>query len=267
MDSEQLKDILTKHRAWVNDENGGVCADLSGADLSEADLRRANLRRANLSRANLSGADLSDADLSEADLIRANLRRAVLSAADLSEADLSAAVLSAADLSAAVLSGADLSGAVLSAADLSEADLIRANLSWADLSGADLRRAVLSDADLKNVRLNAVSAGFFLACPEVGSFTAFKKASNYIVVLEIPADARRSSATTLKCRCDKAKVLRIENLDGSISDLTFVPSNYDNNFIYTVGETVCVDDFDTDRWNECSRGIHFFLSRELAVQY
>ena len=222
MDSEQLKDILTKHRAWVNDENGGVRADLKRAVLSNADLR---------------GADLSDADLRRAVLSDADLRRAKLSRADLSDADLS------------------------------DADLRGADLSDADLSDADLRRAKLSDADLKNVRLNAASAGFFLACPEVGSFTAFKKASNYIVVLEIPADARRSSATTLKCRCDKAKVLRIEKLDGSISDLKSVFSSYDNNFIYTVGETVCVDDFDTDRWNECSRGIHFFLSRELAVQY
>ena len=38
MDSEQLKDILTKHCAWMNDENGGVRADLSRADLKHADL-------------------------------------------------------------------------------------------------------------------------------------------------------------------------------------------------------------------------------------
>ncbi|MCE5225751.1 MAG: DUF5758 domain-containing protein [Porphyromonadaceae bacterium] len=30
---------------------------------------------------------------------------------------------------------------------------------------------------------------------------------------------------------------------------------------------VKVDDFDENRWNECSSGIHFFIAREMAVQY
>ena len=38
-------------------------------------------------------------------------------------------------------------------------------------------------------------------------------------------------------------------------------------FKYTVGETVEVKDFDPDRWNECSTGIHFFMDRQEAVEY
>lgn len=88
-----------------------------------------------------------------------------------------------------------------------------------------------------------------------------------IVELEILSDAKRLSATGRKCRCDKAKVLSIQNIDGTKSDLTSVASDKDKNFVYKVGETVVVDDFDDDRWNECSTGIHFFINRQEAVDY
>ena len=80
-------------------------------------------------------------------------------------------------------------------------------------------------------------------------------------------DAKRSSATSRKCRCSKAKVLSLTELDGSETDVTEVKSNYDNNFIYRVGETVEVPDFNNDRWNECAPGIHFFITRQEAVEY
>ena len=41
---EQLKEILAKHKAWLNNEDGGERADLSSANLRSADLRHANLR-------------------------------------------------------------------------------------------------------------------------------------------------------------------------------------------------------------------------------
>ena len=103
-------------------------------------------------------------------------------------------------------------------------------------------------------------------CPD-GAFIGYKKASGYIVKLLVPEDAKRSSATTLKCRCSKAKVLEIQNLDGSKSDLKAVTSDRDKDFIYVVGEEKEVEGFDEDRWNECSTGIHFFISREMAVRY
>ena len=163
---------------------------------------------------------------------------------------------------------ADLSGAYLPGADLTRADLRGADLTRAYLLGADLSDAYLSGADLSDVRVSENTIGFFLQCPEEGSFIAYKKAhSGKIIVLKIPADAKRSSATTFKCRCDKAEVLRIENLDGSISDLKEISSKFNPDFIYRVGETVYSDSFDENRWNECSHGIHFFISRELARIY
>ena len=190
-------------------------------------------------QANLYGADLSEANLYGANLYGANLRGANLRGADLSEANLY---------------GADLYGANLYGADLSEADLYGANLRGANLYGADLYGA-------KNVNCP-------LACPEKGSFIGFKKVrGNYIVELEILADAMRSSATGRKCRCSKAKVLSITNVDGNNAKMTSATSGWDSNFVYSVGEVVEVKNFDTDRWNECAPGIHFFITRQEAVDY
>ena len=171
------------------------------------------------------------------------------------------------------LRGADLSGANLRDANLHSADLSGANLRDADLSGANLRGANLSDANLSGAKnidkiaWNARTAFYPLQCPETGSFIGHKKASGYIVELEICADAKRSSATSRKCRCSKAKVLSITHLDGSDSGLTEVRSDYSKEFVYCVGETVEVPDFDENRWNECTAGIHFFITRGEAVKY
>jgi hypothetical protein len=112
--TEQLTEILGKHKSWRIGEDGGERADLSGANLSDA----------NLSDANLSGANLSDAYLSGA-----NLRGANLSGANLSDAYLSGANLRGANLSDAYLSGANLRGAYLSGANL------RGVRSWNGASG------------------------------------------------------------------------------------------------------------------------------------
>ena len=137
----------------------------------------------------------------------------------------------------------------------------------ADLSGADLRSANLSGANLLNVRYDECTGFFALVCPEKGSFIGYKKANGHIVKLRITEDALRSSATSRKCRCSKAEVLSITTLDGEDDGLTSIPSNYDSNFIYRVGTTVEVEDFETDRWDECAAGIHFFITRQEAVQY
>ena len=157
----------------------------------------------------------------------------------------------------------DIDGWEKMRADLRGADLWGANLRGANLRGADLWGANLRGAEInENTKINLP-----ISCPDTGAFTAWKKARGYIVQLEIPAEAKRVSATTRKCRCNMAKVVAIQNVDGTDSDLREVCSGYDHNFIYKVGETVTVDRFDDNRWNECSNGIHFFITRQEAVEY
>ena len=243
--NKMLEEILDKHSLWLKGESSGKRAYLNDVNLSHVDLSGSNLR----------DAYLSGADLRYSNLRGANLRDAYLKGANLSHANLSGADLRGSDLSYTDLSTANLSGAYLRDAYLSSADLSRANLNGVNLSGADLRGA-------NNIYIP-------LACPEKGSFIGFKKVSNgeQIVELFIPTDAKRSSSTGRKCRCNKAKVISITNIDGSSCELTKVRSSYDSSFMYTVGEYVEVKNFDDNRWNECAPGIHFFITREEAVRY
>ena len=222
-------------------------ADLREADLFEADLRGADLRGADLRGANLRGANLRGANLFEADLRGANLF----------EADLRGTDLRGADLRGANLRGADLRGANLRGANLFEADLFEADLREANLFGADLRGADLRGADLPK----------FCIVPE-GTFTAWKKASGKLVQLTIPANAKRTSSLIgRKCRAEFVYTKAIFNLDGSPSSLLSVQGDYDNSTVYTIGKRTDPDKYCDDIRIECSNGIHFFITREEAINY
>ena len=204
--------------------------------------------------------------LHDADLRDAYLRHADLRGADLRHASLHGAYLGHADLSDANLSGADLSYA-----DLSDADL-----RGADLSGADLRYADLSHADLSDANHVQLSIAKTSILPDEGDIIGWKKAwtdnemptTPVIVKLLIPADAQRSNATGRKCRASKARVLDLQDKQGnSLPPDTTAYSSYDTDFTYKKGETVHVENFDTNRWNECAPGIHFFITRIEAVEY
>ena len=221
-----LGEILNKHKKWLNGEIGGEKADLSNTDLRHVDLRGINLTSVNLRSADLSYASLSCTNLSYADLIDTDLFHA----------------------------------------DLSCTDLSNANLNRADLSATNFNNANLKYANLKDIKYNECTSFFALQCPEKGSFIGYKKARGKIVELLITEDAKRSSATTRKCRCSKAKVLSITNKENT-KEYHKVDSDYDKDFIYKVGEIVEVKDFDENRWEECSTGIHFFLTRDEAVRY
>lgn len=142
----------------------------------------------------------------------------------------------------------------------------RADLRNADLCGANLFGADLRCASMDQMMWNIHTAFYPLQCPDSGSYIGYKKASGLVVELEIPADARRSSATSRKCRASKAKVLSITDINGNPGG-DQVRSNFDPNFVYAIGETVEVTDFDDNRWNECSTGIHHFITRAEAVIY
>ena len=200
-------------------------------------------------------------------LVEAYLEGANLKDANLKDANLKDAYLECANLRGANLRGADLRGANLRGADLRGANLKDANLKDADLRGANLRGADLRGAYLRGAYYSEHTSFLSYQCPTEGSFIGWKKCGRYIVKLKICEDAERSSSTSLKCRCSKAEVLEIQNMDGSTADITEICSNYNKDFIYKVGETVEVKDFDKCRWNECSNGIHFFIDRNVAVAY
>lgn len=158
-------------------------------------------------------------------------------------------------------------GTNLKHTNLSECDLKYNNLRNADISGANLYFAVLEKAILDNVTFDENTKYFNLLCPINKAFIGYKKCFNYrIVKLLIPSDAKRTNATNEACRCSKAKVLSITSFDNK-KIYKEALALADENFIYRVGEWVMVDNFDEDRWNDGSNGIHFYLQRQQAIDY
>ncbi len=217
--------------------------------------------------------------------------------------DFSGADLHGLDFSGLELEGLNFEGANLSGCIFWCTRLISCNFENADLSGIKmgcrtlLYNVNLTNANLDNARfsfdkclfdevkidVNTMDKYFPSICPSEGEFVGWKKAysqdNEVIVKLLIPKDARRGSAFRRKCRCDKAKVLDIEQLHrpstpGSIfgdspygSGIVCARSIYDRQFEYEIGKEVSVDNFDEDRSHECAPGIHFFMTREEAVNY
>ena len=177
--------------------------------------------------------------------------------------------LSFVNLACTVLSDVNLSNANLNCASFVNSQLNKVNFDGADLKRANFTYSVLTDVTFDNAK------GINDQCPKEGSFIGWKKCKfinrnyPYIVKLEIPADAKRCSATTNKCRCSHAKVLEIQNIDGTIANVDHVSSinrSYDGVY-YQIGEMVYPDWFDDNFWAECSHGIHFFMNREDAVNW
>lgn len=194
----------------------------------------------------------------------------------LHDADLRYANLCGADLHGANLYDANLSDADLCYANLRDAYLGYANLHGADLSDADLSYADLSDVDLRDANHVQLSIAKISILPDEGDIVGWKKAyvdgtmllKSVIVKLLIPSDAQRSNATGRKCRASKARVLDLQDKQGnSLPPDTTAYSGHDTDFTYKKGETVHVEDFDTNRWKECAPGIHFFITRIEAVEY
>lgn len=229
---EELDKILENHKHWMN-------KDIYGWERMQADLCEANL---------------SGEDLHGAILIGANLRGA--------------------DLCGANLCAADLYGA-----DLSDAYLYGTNLYNADLRRADLRGATINKTNLYGANLcGALNVPFIpMTCPDEGCFFGWKQAwvvtdmGRYkgVVKLFIPSDAKRSSATGRKCRCDKAVVVDIELINVKDSDIKIIEARsfYCEDFKYRIHETVSVANFDENRFNECGPGIHFFINKQEAIDY
>ena len=156
--------------------------------------------------------------------------------------------------------------------NLSSADLSYANLSYANLSSADLRHANLSSADLRYANLSYAKnlKIHFQIIPSEGSFIAWKAAKDCLVKIVIPNDAKRTSClVNRKCRAEYVKTIAIYKPDGT----TKLPDNYgaigkhDPTIVYRVGQITKADKFDDSIFVDCSHGIHFFITKEEAIEW
>mgnify|MGYP002623776984 CR=1 FL=1 len=260
-ENNTIKDTVERAVALGVDLEGANLnnANLEDANLSNAKLKRAYLIEANLSHVNLCNANLYNAYLENANLYRSNLMKADLRNATLNEANLKYAFLNSAELRNASLLDADLSYA-----DLYGVNLLDANINYANLYNANFRRANVYEQNFyysKNIPY------FPLACPSDGAFVGWKKVKGKLIKLQIPEDAKRSSASSSICRCDKALVLAITDIDGKNPIDVIVNESYEHLTTYKVGKMVFPDSFNDNRWEKGSNGIHFFINKQDAINY
>lgn len=201
---------------------------------------------------------------------------------DLSGLNLSGAIFNSTSFNRAKMKNINLHGAVFLYSTFYRTDCEGADLGYADFLYSSLRKANLTNADLTGVNFcgcsslddeiltNTKMPDIPFACPDSGAFIGWKRcldddAHDVIVKLLIPEDAKRLSSISRKCRCDKAIVLEIKDMNGK--DINKAYSIHDASFVYKVGETVSVSDFDNNRWVQCAEGIHFFINKQEAIGY
>lgn len=106
------------------------------------------------------------------------------------------------------------------------------------------------------------------ACPLQGAYSAWKFAIDctgnpVLIKLHIPERAKRISPPgSRKCRASEAEVVSIIDSDGD--ECTEAHSWYDPDFKYVVGKVIKVENFDSDKMNTCSAGIHHYMTRTEA---
>ena len=203
------------------------------------------------------GLDLSNLDLSHIDFTDVTGENINFSGSNLSESIFTGTRLE----------HSDFSNANLQKAILKSCDLRFSNFHNADCRGTHFECTIMECSNHEGIIIDDTTENYRMHCPETGAFVGYKKCFNdLIVMLLIPADARRASATTRPCRCDKAKVLRITDFSGE--------QRYDEayslcaeGFRYKVGEYVYEPKFNPDRWMESTYGIHFWMTEEEARAY
>lgn len=266
-----LKEVLEAHKRWLND---GMPTLLIKQVIS---VDEQSIETEETSQADFRGCDIYGADFEQADL-----RFAIFDGAALLNPNFHLANLQNASFEHSSLYHAKFEGAELWHTNFGGSKLTNSDFTHSYLCGAIFGDALLDNVCFKNASLDgvrefnlAINAPFIpMACPDEGSFIGWKIAhtanGSCIIKLLIPETAKRSSAGGRKCRCDIAKVLDIQDLSGkSLPKNTIAFSNMYPDFAYRVGKTVrpANGNFDENRWDECSYGIHFFINRQEAVEY
>ena len=244
-----LEEILSEHEEWVkqflpnasNEHHRAIFQDLdlSYINFSNRNLQHIQFHNCNLSYSNFDGAALRNATLRNSEAIKTSFNQTDLHHADLRHSSFIESYCLETNFEFALLF---------------DVNFTNSNLKYANFYNAGIEKANFS-----NVEMNFATTFLGTQCPEEGSFIAFKSCGDYLVKLKVSENAKRSSATTYKCRCDSAEVLSIKDIYGN--SISSIHSNFDKNFIYEIGKTVKIDNFDDDWRIECSNGIHFFMSK------
>lgn len=296
-----LRKVIENHSHWLHQDCEGwenMRADLSGHVLANLNLKHINLAYANLDNIYLNNVDLTECILNNVNLNNAEIRNCYFKNTILTQAKLQNAILTNNDFINSLLDECNLSEiniidsriicCNLSSVDLVESILIddtfeRCNFDLANLKNSYIKLSnlynnnfygsFLKDAEIKNSRLNGSNLietrfdevqinlkeyrkGKVLTEDIIG----YKQCLNHVIVtLKIPRGAIVFSVNGQKCRTNKAEVIAIDGANRAYSRY--------NRMSYYVGDKFNIYNFNCEYNQECSEGIHFFMTREEAEAF
>ena len=246
---ESYVPIRTEDKPRVNSED----------ELREILAKRTPGKLLNMKHTIFKGLDLSGWDMTGLDLLRATFEDCNLRGTDFSGDKLDNVAFYNNEIRDMKLNGCLARGCSFRFQDMEGIDLRGANIYASVLEDAINQDKVITDDDTKWYKMR---------CPEEGPFIAWKCCTDLrVVMLLVPADAKRCMATLETGRISKAKVLSIKSIDETES-YTWAQSTVDPDFYYEVGKWVePANGFQEDRWKDSSPGIHFFLDRQQCIDY
>ncbi len=240
------------------------------ANFSEVNFRYSNFRNSNFSNSDFSNSDFrysdfsnsyfSNSDFRYSDFSNSYFSNSYFRYSDFSNSNFSNSYFRYSDFSNSYFSNSDFrysdfSNSYFSNSYFRNSNFRYSNFRYSNFRNSDFRNSDFRNSDFRNSKFN------YRILPEEGKIIGYKKAGNEIIKLEIDCETAVGGMIGRKCRCKKAKVLEITNNKKEIY------SDYDNSFIYKVGEIVEVEDWNDKPYLECEKGIHFFITRQEAEDY
>ena len=240
-------------------------ADFSNSTFNNANFDYTLFDKCKFSNTSLQYASFNHAYLGNVNFEKADLYHIVFIIVNLVEANFNDT-----DLSFGYFSGANLFAASFKNTKLEDA-------FFADciIEKTNFENAVINEYTMfkEIARYETVMPNVSMICPEEGSFIGYKigatspySKKRFLIKLEILESAKRLNGVSRTCRCDKAKVLDIINIDTK-EHVNRCSSCYDYDFDYEVGKVSEVNEFDDDRWADYTTGIHFFMTKQEALDW
>ena len=258
--SQSEKDFTEENEAYVPVSEESKTRYNTETDVRTALAGRAAGNQLNMKHSVFTGLDLSGWDMTGLDLSRSTFDGCNLNGTDFSGSKLDNVAFYDNDLRNMKLNGCLVRGCSFRFQDM----------TGIDLSGANIYASVLEDAvNQDKVIYDEKTRWYEMSCPEFGKpFIAWKCCTDLrVVMMLVPADAKRCMATMETGRVSKVKVLSIKSIDEKES-YTWAQSTVDSDFYYEVGKWLePANGFQEDRWKDSSPGIHFFLDRQQCVDY
>ena len=255
---QEIKSTLGKVLFTYDDEEMTLASAITKAAADGVDLSYVDLYRKDVSGANLHNTNLFSANFREATAMTCNFRECTLNNSNFDKA---------------VASETDFYGSSLRMASFFRTDLRKTNFSYADLSSADLLEADFYKSTLCGAWFgNTKNMPYIPTWLPVESFIGWVKVvgeeESYIVKIKILNESQRTRGVGDICRCDRALVLEIQDLEGHKLDIEEIEYHDKTSvLIFKVWEVTVCEDWYPGRWNDCKSGITFFIDRQSAVLY